>query len=114
MTLIDEIKKDARRFVDPTQFGEQITYTPKGAAGRSINALVDPTFDTQSGSLVDSRQSLVILSDEVTVDPATSQPIGIAAPQTGDTCTVRGKLCRVVGHVLNPDGQHELEVEVGA
>jgi hypothetical protein len=114
MTLADQIKTDARRFVDPQQFGEQITYTPKGGQVRSINALVDPTFDRESGSLVNTQQSLVILSDEVTIDPTTGQPIGIANPQAGDICVVRGLKCRVASHVRNPDGLHELEVDVGA
>ncbi len=114
MTLTDQVKVDAKIFVNPKEFGEAITYDPKGApVARSINAGIDSSFDVESGSLVNTRQSIFILSDEVTIDPATGFPIGIANPKTGDKATIRGVSCRVEGHILNPDGMHELEVEVG-
>lgn len=115
MTLTDQIKVDAKIFLNPKEFGETITYDPKGApVARAINALIDSSFDVDTGSLINTRQSIVILSDGVTVDPVTGFAIGIANPQVGDKCTIRGKTCRVEDHILNEDGQHDLTVEVGA
>lgn len=115
MTLAQQIKNDAPLFVDDAEFGERIIYVPRGAAAREISALVDPTFDVESGAIVDTTQSLVLLADGVTIDPATNLPIGIPEPRSGDGCIVRGRICRVASHVRNTeDGLHDLTIEVGA
>lgn len=106
MTFAAQMKSDATIFVDPNEFGEAITYTPQNPAGaaKAINALIDPSFDLDLQSLVDTKQSVVILSDEAD---------GIASPRAGDLVAIRGRDCRVFDVITNPDGHHELIVEVG-
>lgn len=109
MTLAAQMKVDAGAvFLNLLEFGESVSYQvtapPPAPPLKGIIALVDPSFDVETGSLVDTRQSVVILAD------ATD---GIAAPKAGDTMVIRGRFCRVEDVILStPDGLHELQVEV--
>lgn len=106
----DELRTDAPLFLETDEFGESATYTRDGAPPFGalkdgvLPCLVDPTFDLATGSLVDTRQAVVVLADPI---------FGVAVPQAGDRLTLRGRTCRVEGHTINPDGLQELEIEVG-
>lgn len=105
MTLATQILTDAKKvFVNDVEFGEAITYTPAGGSAKPITALVDASFDVETGTLVDTRQSIVIMADAT---------LGIALPKPGDIATIRGRFCRVEDVILGAeDGLHELQVEV--
>ncbi|MEE9609540.1 MAG: hypothetical protein V3U03_17520 [Myxococcota bacterium] len=103
MTLSAQIKTDAELFVNAIEFGEKITFVDP-ASPREINALIDPSFDVALQSLVDTRQSIVILSHASK---------GIADPKPGDKFLIRGRSCRCEDVILSSeDGMHDLIVEV--
>ena len=102
MTLADQIKTDAKVFVNPAEFGEAATYTPKGEADVPITGvLVQPSFDVETAQLINTRQNVKIRSADV------------ATPKVGDHITIRGRVCRVEDTVIQTAGLHELVVEVG-
>jgi hypothetical protein len=100
------MKVDGAIFVNSSEFGEAVTYIERSTNGepKAINALVDPSFDTETESLVDTRENVVIQNDAT---------LGILDPKPGDEITIRGRRCRVFDVIQNPDGHHELIVEVG-
>jgi len=83
MALVDDIADDLTEvFFDTTEWAEAVTYTAKGAAGVSINAVVSKGLPLQEAY----ERGENFAGAEITVKAS-----DVTNPQWGDTFTIGGE-----------------------
>lgn len=95
MTLKTEMAADLAVFYNTDEFAEDIKYTPRGFAERTIPAILDPAEETIDLQVVEGQRVVRIQANDAN---------GVLVPAAGDTAVVQFRNAIVTSFTATPDG----------